>query len=69
YDYGRSRHGHLIIGSVEESVEKILLFKEEFGLTRFSAHMDVGCPAHALMMKAIEIYGDQIMPKVKAYSK
>lgn len=69
YDYGRSRHGHLIIGGVEESVEKILLFKEEFGLTRFSAHMDVGSPDHAQMMKAIEIYGDQIMPKVKAYSK
>ena len=69
YDYGRSRHGHLIIGDVEESVEKILLFKEEFGLTRFSAHMDVGSPDHAKMMKAIEIYGNQIIPKVKAYSK
>jgi len=69
YDYGRSKHGHLIIGDVEQSVEKILQFKEDFGLTRFSAHMDVGSPDHAQMMKAIEIYGNEIIPKVKAYSK
>lgn len=69
YDYGRSKHGHLIIGDVEQSVEKILQFKEDFGLTRFSAHMDVGSPDHAQMMKAIEIYGNEIIPKVKASSK
>ena len=66
YDYGRSRHGHLIVGDVKESVDKILQMQETFGLTRFSAHMDVGSPDHSKMMKAIEIYGNEIIPKVKA---
>src|SRR5690606_34701834 len=65
YDFGRSKHGHLIVGDVNESVDKILHVIEMFGLTRFSAHIDVGGPHHKDMMKAIELYGSHIMPKVK----
>lgn len=65
YDFGRSIHGHLVVGDVNQSVEKILHIIEMFGLTRFSAHMDVGSPDHSDMMRAIELYGTQIMPKVK----
>lgn len=65
YDYGRSPHGHLVVGDANEAVEKILHVQELFGLTRFSAHMDVGSPDHSQMMKAIEIYGTKIIPKVK----
>lgn len=66
FDYGRSPHGHLIVGDVNESVEKILQIHEIFGLTRFSAHMDVGSPDHDKMMRAIELYGTKIIPQVKA---
>lgn len=65
YDAGRGKNGHLIIGDASEAVEKILQVKEMFGLTRFSAHMDVGGPSHASLMKSIEIYGDKIAPKVR----
>ncbi len=65
YDFGRSPHGHLVIGDPNEAIDKILAVKETFGLTRFSAHMDVGSPDHKDMMKAIEIYGTQIAPKVR----
>ncbi|QBQ43143.1 LLM class flavin-dependent oxidoreductase [Sphingobacterium psychroaquaticum] len=65
YDFGRSIHGHLIVGDVNESIDKILHVIEMFGLTRFSAHMDVGSPDHADMMRAIELYGTQIAPKVR----
>ncbi|HLS95704.1 MAG TPA: LLM class flavin-dependent oxidoreductase [Sphingobacterium sp.] len=65
YDFGRSIHGHLVVGDVNQSVEKILHIIELFGLTRFSAHMDVGSPDHTDMMKAIELYGTKIVPKVK----
>src|SRR5690606_11765891 len=65
YDFGRSPHGHLIIGEPNGAIDKILAVKETFGLTRFSAHMDVGSPDHKDMMKAIEIYGVQIAPKVR----
>jgi hypothetical protein len=38
---------------------------EMFGLTRFSAHMDVGGPSHESLMKSIEIFGTKIAPKVR----
>ncbi len=65
YDAGRGSNGHLIIGDVNEAVEKILQLKELFGLTRFSAHMDVGGPSHASLMKSIELFGNKIAPKVR----
>ena len=65
YDIGRSNKGHLIIGDANEAIDKILQMQELFGLTRFSAHMDVGGPSHASLMKSIEIYGTEIAPKVR----
>jgi len=65
YDIGRGKNGHLIIGDADEAIDKILQLQELFGLTRFSAHMDVGGPSHASLMKSIEIYGTKIAPKVR----
>ncbi|MBS1921656.1 MAG: LLM class flavin-dependent oxidoreductase [Bacteroidetes bacterium] len=65
YDVGRGPNGHLIIGNSDEAVEKILHMQELFGLTRFSAHMDVGGPSHSLLMKSIEIFGTKIAPKIR----
>ena len=65
YDIGRGSSGHLIIGDANEAIDKILYLHELFGLTRFSAHMDVGGPSHKLMMRSIEIYGTKIAPKVR----
>ena len=69
FDIGRSKHGHLLVGEANEAIEKILQFHEMFGLTRFSAHMDVGGPSHSSLMKSIEIFGDKIAPKVRAALK
>lgn len=65
YETGRSSKGHLIIGDASEAIEKILHMQELFGLTRFSAHMDVGGPSHQSLMRSIEIYGTKIAPKVR----
>lgn len=65
YDQGRGKEGHLLIGDANEAVDKILQLYELFGLTRFSAHMDVGGPSHASLMKSIEIFGTRIAPKVR----
>ena len=65
FEAGRSPQGHLIIGDANEATDKILQFQELFGLTRFSAHMDVGGPSHASLMKSIEIMGTRIAPKVR----
>jgi len=65
YEFGRSKEGAYVIGDVNESVEKILYMREMFGLSRFSAHMDVGGPSHDSLMKSIEIFGTKIAPKVR----
>ncbi|MDQ3276802.1 MAG: LLM class flavin-dependent oxidoreductase [Bacteroidota bacterium] len=65
FETGRGPQGHLLIGDASEAIEKILRLQELFGLTRFSAHMDVGGPSHASMMKSIEIFGTKIAPKVR----
>jgi probable LLM family oxidoreductase len=65
FDIGRSPQGHLVIGDANEAVDKILAMQQMFGLTRFSAHMDVGAPSHETLMKSIEIYGTKVAPKVR----
>lgn len=65
YEQGRSKNGHLLIGDANEAIDKILQVQEQFGLTRFSAHMDVGAPSHAGLMKSIEIFGTKIAPAVR----
>lgn len=65
FESGRSPQGHLLIGDANEAIDKILQLQHMFGLTRFSAHMDVGGPSHASLMKSIEIFGTKIAPKVR----
>jgi probable LLM family oxidoreductase len=65
FEMGRGKQGALIIGDANEAIDKILQMHEMFGLTRFSAHMDVGGPPHAALMKSIEIFGTKIAPKVR----
>jgi len=65
FDWGRGKQGHLLVGDANEAIDKILHMQEMFGLTRFSAHMDVGGPTHASMMKSIEIFGTKIAPKIR----
>lgn len=64
YDQGRGKDGAYLFSDASEAIEKILYLQEMFGLTRFSAHMDVGGPSHNLLMKSIEIFGTKIAPKV-----
>jgi hypothetical protein len=66
YEFGRGKQGAYLFGDANEAVDKILHMHEMFGLTRFSAHMDVGGPSHAMLMKSIEIYGTKIAQKVRA---
>ena len=65
YATGRGPTGHLIIGDANQAIDKILYLQEMFGLTRFSAHMDVGGPSHESLLKSIEIYGTRIAPAVR----
>src|SRR5699024_9664072 len=66
---GSAKSAHLSVGDAGEAVETILEVKDLFGLTRCSAHMDVGAPDHATMMKSIEVCGDKIAPEVRKPSE
>lgn len=65
YEQGRGKNGAYLFGDAPEAIDKILQMHELFGLTRFSAHMDVGGPSHAMLMKSIEIFGTKIAPEVR----
>lgn len=65
YDQGRGKDGAYLFGDANEAIDKILYLHEMFGLSRFSAHMDVGGPSHAMLMKSIEIFGTKVAPKVR----
>src|SRR5688572_23131731 len=65
YEQGRGKRGAYLFGDANEAVDKILQMKEMFGLSRFSAHMDVGGPSHSMLMKSIEIFGKEIAQRVR----
>lgn len=65
YEAGRTKDGALFIGDANQVVDKILYMHELFGITRFSAHMDVGAPDHKQMMDAIELFGTKVAPAVR----
>ncbi|MDQ1094870.1 MULTISPECIES: LLM class flavin-dependent oxidoreductase [Chryseobacterium] len=65
YEGGRSKNGALFIGTAKEVADKIAYMKEIFGITRFIGHMDVGDPAHEIMMKSIELFGKEVKPVIE----
>jgi probable LLM family oxidoreductase len=65
YDRERSPHGALLIGSPQQVTDKILYEHELFGMDRFLLQLSVGTMPHALMMRAIELYGTVVAPAVR----
>lgn len=65
YDYGTSMSGHLLVGDHNLIIDKIAQYHEWFGITRFTAQLDVGGPSHKDLMKSIEILGSKVLPAIK----
>jgi probable LLM family oxidoreductase len=65
FEAGRSPRGHLLVGSPQQVIEKILFQFELFGHERFLAQMSVGSMAHKPMMRAIELLGSEVAPAVR----
>jgi len=68
YEAGRSAKGAYLFGDPDQVADKILEMKEMFGLTRFVAHMDVGAPPHAQLMRSIELLGTKVAEAVRKHS-
>ena len=65
FEYSRSPKGALMVGSVQEVIDKILYEHELFGFTRFMAHASLGTVPHAEVMKSIELYGTKVVPELR----
>jgi probable LLM family oxidoreductase len=67
FDAQRGPEGALIVGNVEEVVEKIARYDEALGgISRISFQMNAASLPHAKLMKAIEVIGTRVAPAVRA---
>jgi probable LLM family oxidoreductase len=66
YEAGHQLHGHTFTGSPQQVIDKILYQHEVFEHDRFLLQFIVGSLEHAKVMHAIELYGTQVAPVVRA---
>jgi probable LLM family oxidoreductase len=65
FDASTGPKGALLVGSVQEVVDKILYEHELFGHTRFLAQMSIGAMPHDKVLRAIELLGTKVAPAVR----
>lgn len=59
----------MFVGDSETVANKIIKMMETLILTRFYLHLPIASMPHEDIMKAIEIYGTEVVPKVKKHFK
>ncbi len=64
FEYLRTE-GPLIVGDVNQAVDKILFLHETFKNTRYVAQLVTGFTSHEKVLKSIELYGTQVAPAVR----
>jgi probable LLM family oxidoreductase len=69
FEASASSKGALVVGSVQEVIDKILYEYELFGHTRFLAQISLGAMSHKDVMNAIELFGTKVAPAVKKYTR
>lgn len=65
FEYVRQPKGALMVGSVQQIIDKILYEHELFGFTRFVAQASVGFVPHEKVMKSIELFGTKVVPVIR----
>ena len=66
FDQGRGPRGHLMVGTPDEAVAKILAQHEVFGHERYLMQMQVGVQPQDAILRSIELLGTVVAPKVRA---
>jgi probable LLM family oxidoreductase len=61
--------GSLYVGTPETVARKIAATARTLGLTRFDLKYSAGTLSHELMMRSIELYGREVIPRVRALLK
>lgn len=64
YDAARSPEGALYVGDPETVARKIIQLRKQVGITRFLLHVPVGTMPHQDVMRAIELLGTEVAPRV-----
>jgi probable LLM family oxidoreductase len=65
FDNSRLPQNALMVGSVQQVIDKILYEHELFGNTRFMAQASIGNVPHKLTMKSIELFGTKVVPVIR----
>jgi alkanesulfonate monooxygenase SsuD/methylene tetrahydromethanopterin reductase-like flavin-dependent oxidoreductase (luciferase family) len=65
FEAGAHLHGHNVVGSPEQVIEKILYPHSLFEHDRFLLQLSVGTLPHEQVMRAIELYGTVVAPAVR----
>lgn len=65
YDSARSLQGALYVGDPETVAHKIIHLRKNVGITRFMLHVPVGSMPHSDVMRAIELLGKEVAPRVR----
>ena len=66
FDQGRGPRGHLMVGTPDEAVAKILAQHEVLGHNRYLMQMSVGAQPQAAILRSIELLGGVVAPRVRA---
>ena len=67
FEFSRSSHGALLVGSPQDVLDKILYEYELFRHDRFLMQMSVGTMPHKQIMHSIELLGTKVAPAVKKH--
>ncbi|AWB46531.1 LLM class flavin-dependent oxidoreductase [Paenibacillus sp. CAA11] len=65
YDAARSPEGALYVGDPETVAQKIINLRKNVGITRFMLHVPLGSMPHEDVMRAIELLGTEVAPRVR----
>jgi alkanesulfonate monooxygenase SsuD/methylene tetrahydromethanopterin reductase-like flavin-dependent oxidoreductase (luciferase family) len=65
FEAGRTPRGHLLVGSPQEVIDKMLYEHSVFQYDRFLIEFSVGSIPHASMLRSIELYGTKVAPAVR----
>lgn len=60
-------NGAMFVGNPDQVAEKLIKMIETLKLDRFMLHLPLGSMPHDEVLKAIELFGTQVAPKVRAY--
>ena len=66
FDFEVSPQGAMLLGDPDTVAKKIVREHELFGFTRFCLQFSVGSVPQDKMLRCIELYATEVVPRVKA---